>query len=183
MSTTTAAGGPLERPGATPLAGLAPRASWPRSTLLVLVGMAVLAGAWLLPPVLAPSFSSPVDAQWGPSADGVVVGQVDVHVEAWPWATLTGVDDVAGARVVGFEVRDPASGAGLGRRLGSSDEVTVVVHWQVTDCALLRKGVEPTARLRTAIGTTVLRPLPAIAGPALDLGSLRDASVCPVPRI
>ena len=143
--------------------------------MALVVGL--LAAAWISPQLLRPRLTDVDEATWSAEPAGIVEAAVGTDVDAWPWLTLTGVDDVPGARVVSVTVQDGATGVPLDR-LRAGDDAVVVVRWQVTDCGALDRRARPAAHLRSPLGTTTTQRLPAMAGPAFDVETLHSSGTC-----
>ena len=159
------------------LESLVPRGSWPRSAGLVLLALVLLGAAWFAPPLLQPGV---LGTSGGGSSmtvgPGIRVISTETLQPHGPGdVRITGVDSVPGAHVVDawvldgehsvppFETSPTAADAlaaiGVGpqthqpRAVPSGRTATLVVLWQVDDCAALTdKG--PMVRVATLVGTT-----------------------------
>ncbi|MBZ2199434.1 hypothetical protein [Occultella gossypii] len=191
------------------LASLVPARSRARAIVITLVVILGLAAVWLVPLALRPTLIdvfSPRGTMSEYVATDEVLTVIDLDPRAWPAATLTAVDDVAGARVVDVwllpssthvilddePIDDPVvvlqrlypddgvqPGGNLPQSFTSGDSLELAILWEVTDCAALETDEGPVATLRTAMGTLVSDPLQgSAAGPAWPApGGLTE--VCP----
>jgi hypothetical protein len=164
--------------GRSPADALLPRRRRGSEALGVALVVGLLGAAWFSPQLLRPRLTDVDEAMWSAKPAGIVETAVGTDVDAWPWLTLTGVDDVPAARVVSVTVKDGATGAPLDR-IREGDDAVVVVRWQVTDCGALDRRVQPVAHVRGTLGTTTTQRLPAMAGPAFDVETLRSSGTCP----
>jgi hypothetical protein len=185
------------------LEALVPRGSAARNVVLVLLALALLAAVWLLPPVLRPAV---VTTSYGGGsvfpAESREVTLTTLEPRGWGGVTVRGVDDVPGAHVVWAWVLegDHVEGAvttlaGLGAAdwvaqvIGAGDQdrlprtvaagrpATLVVLWQVDDCATVATGsggtdVHVTGRWGTS------RVEQVMAGPIRAPGPAGDVTAC-----
>ena len=149
------------------LEALVPRGSAWRNTVLVVLGLALLAAAWFLPPVARPSIGTASGASWREFAAArqvVLVAGLEPRTPAG--LQVRAVEDVPGAHVVAAwatddrleAVEDAAAATPEGRGLSASDyaaalgvtdadrlprtvapdgDATLVVLWQLDDCTAL----------------------------------------------
>ena len=84
------------------LAPLAPRRSPLRNITLGLIGILVLVGAWLSPAILRPALTGSSGGGWSVELpeSGTLLTVSQLHPEAWPPATVEGVQAVPGATPV-----------------------------------------------------------------------------------
>jgi hypothetical protein len=141
---------------------LVPRGSRRRGAALVVLALAVLVGAWLLPPQLQAGIGQS-QSSWGRqfTVEGQVLAVAAIQPHAWGGVEIRSVGAVPGAHVVGAwatnadlwgtaNVPDAATPADLLAVLGLTDadrlphtvaprrDATLVVLWQIDDCAALR---------------------------------------------
>ncbi|HEY3438978.1 MAG TPA: hypothetical protein VGK35_14930 [Actinotalea sp.] len=138
---------------------------------------------------------------------GSVLSAVELTPRGWPSFRVRAIANVAGAEVVGawvipgttaamtqvdeashpdalsfteasFPGVDLAASA-LPQTLRPGDHAVLAILWHVTDCSLLSESESVTVTLRSAAGSTVEEKIDYVAGPALDIATLRDAGVCP----
>lgn len=196
------------------LAALTPLPTRGRSLLLVVVATALLVGAWFSPDLLRPG----PDVMAGSSGtvatipqDEAVLRITDFSAVAPIGGTVTGVEDVAGAKVVGAwlfqppvampmlametvaqqsvdEVLADAYAPGVLDDAALPQPITsgaaqVVVLWKITDCDALDEWAKPSMTVTNALGMSVERPFPDFNGPAWNLGtgSLAEG-ICPPPE-
>ena len=153
------------------LEALVPRGSAARNGVLVLLALALLAAVWLLPPVLRPAVAGPTSSGSAHvfPAENREVTLTTLDPRGWGGVTVRGVDDAPGAHVVGAWVLegdhiDAAAatpedlgsvdyvaqviGAGdrdrLPRTIAAGRTATLVVLWQVDDCATAASGSSGT---------------------------------------
>ena len=144
------------------LAALVPRGSAWRGAALVGLALAALVGSWLLPPRLQAGIGQG-QSSWGRqfTVEGQVLEVAAIQPHAWGGVEVRSVGAVPGAHVVGAwttnadlwgtaAVPDAATPADLLALLGLTDadrlphvvaprqDATLVVLWQIDDCAALR---------------------------------------------
>lgn len=192
------------------LSTLVPQPSRRRNLLLGVVGAFILWAAWASPPMLRPSIarlgSSGLWSALGPHHQVLVV--VGLTADVWPYATLSGVDDVAGADVAGawllpsaidnvtfaLTQADYANGlaylkaqlpgqdleaAKLPQRLRNDGTATLIILWDITNCSHLQASEPVNIEIRSVLGTTRRTSLVEFARPGFDLKTLVDSGTCP----
>ncbi len=83
------------------LEALVPRGSWRRNVVLVVLGLALLAAAWFLPPLLRPGIGNGPGGSWQElDAAGQVVLVAGVEPTTWGGTRVLSVDGLPGAHVV-----------------------------------------------------------------------------------
>ncbi len=166
---------------------------------------ALLALAWILPPVFRPTINGGGAGSWGPAiSDQTLVEATSTVLADWPGFTLTEVADAPGAAVAGvwlvpgpYDATAPPDDAHrLPQRLQPGEQATLVIHWRIEDCdqlvirpegVWLEEGDLFDLSLR---GTTVLglpvtiqvgegSSLSEWLGPAFDYEALVIAGICP----
>lgn len=190
---------------------LVPQPSRFRNVLLGVAGAVILLAAVASPPMLRPSVarlgSSGQVTALGPHPQVVVI--VSLTPEVWPYATLSGVDDVPGAHVAGawllpgvtdlvtFPALKPADyptgldylkaqlpnenldGASLPQRLHQDGHATLIILWDITDCSHLKETDRVKIEIRSILGTTTQASLPEFACPGWLINSLVSTGTCP----
>ncbi|GCD18890.1 hypothetical protein CTKZ_04520 [Cellulomonas algicola] len=192
--TTTDPDGPLAVADDPDVDGLVPRPRRSAALAVGALVVAVLVGGWASAGA-RPSVVDPSGAAGGAArelgGDQVLVG-VDLVPGGVGRLTVESVGDVPGARVLGAWVAPATAQPGVGSSTGGifvedgpvpvpgepfADAVplparvpgdadsSLVVLWDVTDCAVVQRLVEgPQVRLRTLVGP-VTEHLPALAAP------------------
>lgn len=193
------------------LSTLVPQPSRRRNLLLAVVGAVILWAAWVSPPMLRPSVAVLGSfGQWsalGPHHQVLVV--VGLTADVWPSATLTGVDDLAGADIAGawllpgvldndplpLAPADSANGleyltaqladqdlqaAELPQRLDDDGPATLIILWDVTNCSQLTASEQVTIEIRSVLGTTTRTSIGGFASPGFDLETLVKSATCPI---
>ena len=189
------------------LESLVPRRSTARNLVLLAVGALVLVGLWVAPIVVTPVVTPAASGGGNFPVPGGVVASTDLQPRSLAPVTVVAVAPAPGARVAdAWVVRDPigaptgldleavpaeaaipglaAGQAPDGRydrlpaRVENGEHVTLVIHWEVDDCADLHEGYEPTLVVRPSVGPRYDVTLPAIAGPEFDALTLEDSVTC-----
>lgn len=85
------------------LAPLAPRRSPLRNLALAALGVLVLVGAWFSPAALRPALTGSSGGGWSVELleSSTVLTVSQLHPEAWPFATIDGVEAIPGATPTG----------------------------------------------------------------------------------
>jgi hypothetical protein len=193
------------------LAALVPQPSRRRNVLLAVAGAFILWAAWASQPILQPSVgrhgSSGSWSALGPHHE--LVAAITLTADTWPYATLAGVDGVAGADVAGawllpgttdleaLPSQRPAEyatgldllraqlpgkdldGAELPQRLHNGGQATLIILWDITDCSRLREDEQVRVEIESLLGTTSRAPLAAFASPGFDRQTLLSSGTCP----
>lgn len=150
--------------------------------MLVVLAVVLLAGLWYLPPVLKPGIGATPGGVWAEfPTDRQVLLVTGMEPHGWGGVEIRSVDDLSGARVVDAwavssdlwsdymaapaqvpapgSARDLVASLGLGdvdrlpRTLPSGGEATLVVLWQLDDCASLTR-MPPTVNVAARWGAT-----------------------------
>jgi hypothetical protein len=137
-----------------------------------------------------------------------VLVAVALQPDVWPYATVSAVDDVAGAKVAGAwllpNVTDsvlPAGRAGeyatgldylraglpgvelgaaeLPQRLHDGKPALLIILWEITDCSRLRASERVRIEIRSVLGTTTRETLVELAAPGFDVATLASSGTCP----
>lgn len=166
------------------LLALIPRPSRRRNTILAVAAVAVLVGLWFSPDLLRPSvIGDSGGGSWGPAGAHEVRSTIDLDPRGWPWFTIESVADLPGATVEDAWVPprgdQPSASDRLPQRAHTGTTTQLVILWKIVDCGRLVEKAVPTVTFRTAVGTSTVEPLSAIAGPAFDYATLVTAGVCP----
>lgn len=182
------------------LEALAPRGSAWHGLALAVVAVLVLVAAWVVPAQARPTISGDGSAMGSefPSERRELV-LTDLAPRAWGGVTVSGVDDVAGAHVVGAwavegdrAANAPASTrssdgdlARLGvtdadrlpRTLSSGEPATLVVLWQIDSCQWAARVPDSVpVRVRGLLGVSRVETVPA--APMLGGDTWSDGSPC-----
>jgi hypothetical protein len=184
------------------LEALVPRGSRWRGVAFVVLALAVLGGAWVVPALVRPTIvgnGSAAGAEFPAEHRELVLADIAPH--GWGGVTVVGIDDVPGAHVVGawavegdalgnVPVADVVSGDYLTKRLGLTDAdrlpralaagrpATLVVLWQIDSCqTAARGGADSTpVHLRGPLATARVENVPA--SPMLSGSGWSDGTSC-----
>lgn len=191
------------------LVALVPRRSPARNALLVAMGAVVLLTAALSPRVLQPSTDTDGTYTWSAlTGHGQTLGTIEFTARGWPALDVRSIGEVPGARLVdawvltgesarGANAGDPTdhpsgldfvrasfphadlAATRLPQRLEDGATATLVILWDLDDCARLVEGRAPVLTLASVAATTATHELPEPAGPAFDLRLLHEVGICP----
>ncbi len=184
------------------LEALVPRGSRWRGVAFVVLALAVLGGAWVVPALVRPTIvgnGSAAGTEFPAEHRELVLANIAPH--GWGGVTVVRIDDVPGAHVVGawavegdalgnVPVADVASADYLTKRLGLTDAdrlpralasggpATLVVLWQIDSCqTAARGGADSTpVHLRGPLATARVETVPA--SPMLSSGGWSDGTPC-----
>ncbi len=182
------------------LEALAPRGSAWHGLALAVVAVLVLVAAWVVPAWVRPTISgdgSAMGAEFPSERRELVLTDLAPH--AWGGVTVSGVDDVAGAHVVGAWAVEgdrvanaPASTRSSGedlarlgvtdadrlpRTLTSGQPATLVVLWQIDSCQrAARVPDRAPVHVRGLLGVARVETVPAV--PMLGGVTWSDGSPC-----
>jgi hypothetical protein len=181
---------------------LVPRPSRWRGAALVVLALAVLLAAWVVPAQVRPTIgtSSSAAGQEFPTEHRELV-LTEIAPGGWGGVTVTGIDDVPGAHAVGAWVIAGVSGAlsalppidvasdeyvtrlgltdadRLPRRLPPGQAATLVVLWQIDSCRVAAGGADSTpVHLQGLLGNARVETVPA--SPMLGGTEWSDGKPC-----
>jgi hypothetical protein len=188
---------------------LVPPPSRLRSILLVAAGALTLSATWASPRLLQPLIDrGGANGTWLALGDQhQVLVALSLDPDVWPHATLSSIDNVAGAEVSGawllpgtpdvfpthLNTAAYATGGDYLRaqlpkqdwssiqlpQTFTSDSARLIILWTITDCSQLKTTERVQANIKTALTTSIHRVLTDIAMPGFDLAALRDSGTCP----